>query len=168
VFAREHDLKEYVKWRIVQSITNTAKNFHMGRSMPPRPNPNKPYTKRDFESVCDFLKSVEMLGFVDRFGESMVLFEGFLEQYFPEINLAYIPKNVNQEFKTIEQRLAGLKDQVGADLYDAFVNCNKNDLALFEVAKAHFEKQIESFPGFESKLKIFRDRCSALKNTRKP
>jgi len=167
LYAREHDLKQYIHWRIVQSITNTVKNFYMVKAIPPRENRNAPYTKMDFERACEFLKNVEMLGLVDRFDESMVLFEGFLKKYFPEIDLSYIPQNVHQEFQSIEKRLAGLKDQIGTDLYDTLVSCNHHDLALFEMAREHFEKKVQSFPDFESKLQNF-DRCSALKNTRKP
>jgi len=109
------------------------------------------------------LKNVEMLGFVDRFDESMVLFESFLKEYFPDLDMAYIPQNVNQGFQPIEKGLEILKDGLGGDLYHAFVNCNKNDLALYETARSNFEERIDSFPNFESKLKKFRDRCSALR-----
>jgi len=163
VFARDHDLKQYIQWRICQSISNTVKNFYMCRSIPRREKPNTPYNNIDFERACDFLKNVEMLGFVDRFDESMVLFESFLKEYFPDLDMAYIPQNVNQGFQPIEKRLEILKNGLGGDLYHAFVNCNKNDLALYETARSNFEKRIESFPNFESKLKNFRDRCSALR-----
>jgi len=163
VFARDHDLKQYIQWRICQNISNTVKNFYMCKSIPRREKPNKPYNNIDFERACAFLKNVKMLGFVDRFDESMVLFEGFLEQYFLEIDLAYIPKNVSQKFQPTEEKLEDLKIKLGAELYEGFVHCNRNDMVLYETARSNFEKRIESFPNFESKLKIFRDRCSALR-----
>jgi len=164
VYARGHSLKEYIQWRMIQSVTNTVRNFYMGRSMPPRPSANQPFTKNEFHDACDFLRNVEMLGFVDQFDESMVLFEEFLKPIFPEINLAYIPKNVSQEFKTIEERVGELEEELGTSLFDAFYHSNKNDLALFERVKEFFVEKIQAVSAFESKLQEFKERCDLLRN----
>ncbi len=162
LFATQHDLKEYVQWRMNPDVGNTIRNFYISRCLPPRKFKKKPFTAEEFERACAFLRSVPLLGLVERFDESMVLMEEFLREYIPEIDLSYIPQNVGQKRKSAGERRELLKQELGEELFQELQEKNREDIALYELGKSLLRERIKKVDDLEAKLQDFRERCARL------
>ena len=161
-FARQHDLKEYVKWRMHPDVNNTIRNFYISRCLPPRAQPNTAFTAEEFERACAFLRSVPLLGLVERFDESMILMEAFLSEYIPEIDLSCIPQNISQKRKSAAERRTLLKQELGEELFQELQEKNREDIALYELGQSLLRERINKVVDLEAKLQDFRKRCAQL------
>ncbi len=162
LFATQHDLKEYVQWRMNPDVGNTIRNFYISRFLPRRKIKKKHFTAEEFERARAFLLSVPLLGLVERFDESMVLMEEFLREYIPEIDLSYIPQNVGQKRKSVRERRELLKQELGEELFQKLQERNREDIALYELGKSLVKERINKVEGLEAKLRDFRKRCARL------
>ena len=105
---------------------------------------------------------------MERYDETMVLFEQTLAEAFPGIDLAYIPQNVSSENESeagdeesaVEQVLESL-----GRLQKTVIDRNCYDLALYEIAREHFESRLSSIDRLDEKLADFRDRCQFLRQS---
>jgi hypothetical protein len=162
-YARDHDLREYVQWRMQYTVPPTIRNFHIFRTLPPPVNWKKEVDENKFALAKAYIDSVEMLGFVERFDESMVLFEEELRTFLPDIDLAYVIQNVGQrKMETQEERIERLRNEIGDDTFQRLENSNAKDMELYQYAQNVFEKRCAAVPDLNEKLRIFRDRCTAL------
>ncbi|WP_456384886.1 sulfotransferase family 2 domain-containing protein [Desulfolithobacter sp.] len=162
MFATQHDLKEYVKWRMNPDVGNTIRNFYISRCLPPRQFKKRPFTAEEFERACAFLRSVPLLGLVERFNESMVLMEEFLREYIPGIDLSYIPQNVGQKRKSAGERREFLKQELGEELFQELHEKNREDIALYKLGKSLVQSRIDKVDDLDAKLQDFRNRCARL------
>lgn len=159
-FAREHTLKEYVLWRMRCDVPPTIRNFHVRRT-PPFPAPGRTeLTDKDLTAAMAYIKSVEMLGLVERFDESMVLFEETLRQFFPDIDLAYQIQNVGQNGDGSRQdRIEQLQEKIGLDAFKWLENRNALDLTLYNRAIEVFRERLGQLTSLEDRLADFKQRC---------
>jgi hypothetical protein len=166
ISAKKYGLKSYVEWRMQPTVGATIRNFHFRKCLPPRRYQNKPFTDEEKNFALGYVTSIEMLGLVDRFDESMVLFESFLSDYYPSIDLSYVAQNIGQTKKqTSEERIAALKERVGNETFDLILQNNQEDLMLYNAAVELFEERLTKVPDFKKKLVDFRQRCGRLKNS---
>ncbi len=99
--AKEKSFQEYVAWRMLDEVPRTIRDyqlcniagFHDKRARSPAP---VAWLRRSI----NHLASIDCVGVVDRYDESMVAFEHQLAPYFPDIDLAYIRQNVTQQDKS--------------------------------------------------------------------
>ena len=105
-----------------------------------------------------------LTGVVDRFDESMVVFEETLKPYFPEIDLAYIAQNVQIE-KTLSrsEKHDTIKEALGESLFENVVSANQSDLELYAYANQLLDQRVENIVDFDKKLLAFEERCMILK-----
>lgn len=86
--AKKLNFKEYVAWYMQHDSPATIRNlqtiFLSG---------GKNDFERAFKSALNNLKKTQCIGIVDRYDESMVVFEDYLRDYFPGIDLSYIRRN---------------------------------------------------------------------------
>lgn len=159
-FAREHSLKDYVLWRMRSDVPPTIRNFHIFRSLPEPVHWRRPLGPDDLEKAKEFVRSVDMLGFVDSFDKAMICFENVLAPFFPNIDLSYKIQNVGQNIdQSLEERLQRLRDELGAEAYECLENNNKWDLKLYAYARKLFEARLEKIHDLQQKLYKFQDRC---------
>lgn len=158
--AKELDLAGYVKWRMNPEVNSTIRNFHvtmlLGEHL-------QHIMETDYRQAVLQVRSIGLLGLVEYYDESMVLFEETLKKFFPDIDLAYVPQNVNRErLQTLEERIAEVESQLGDDLAAEVREQNKWDLLLYEDARTILFEKIDATERFTEKLTIFRNRCSIL------
>lgn len=159
-YARNHDLREYVLWRMRFDVPPTIRNFHIYRTLPPPADWKREVDKADLAKAISYVESIEMLGFVEHFDESMVLFEETLRPFFPEIDLSYEIQNVGQpREKTQAERIEGLRQELGNDVFNLLMENNMKDLDLYGSARKSFNERINRVPSFNAKLADFRRRC---------
>jgi len=106
------------------------------------------------------VKKMDMLGIVEKFDESMVLFEETLRKYFSNIDLSYAPQNVGQKVgESKEARLAWLEAEIGRETYELLVQKNKHDIELYDNMREEFQRRVDSVDDFSTKLESFKARC---------
>jgi len=162
-YAREHSLGEYVSWRMRFDVPPTIRNFHIYRSLPGPLNWRRALTGDELSVAKEFVASVPLLGFVDRFDESMILFEYALRPLIPGIDMSYRMQNVGQKAgSTGEDRLALLRKEIGEELFAQLAERNRYDLDLYDYARELFDKRLLQVVDMEADLSEFRARSAAL------
>ena len=160
VHARKLSLRDYILWRMETNVGPTIRNFHAIRSLPVRQVKRKAITKDELQMAIESIQSIPLLGLVDEFDESMILFEETLRQYFPSIDLSYKMQNINQDKQiTQQERIAQLREEIGDEVYQLLLERNKEDLALYDAVVEEFQDRKAKVFDISSKLKHFRIRC---------
>lgn len=159
-FAREHDFPEYVVWRMNPEVPPSIRNFHVRKTLPVSIGYKTPLTEEDLTRAKVALENMPLVGIVERFDVSMVLFEQALRPYFSGLDLSYVPQNVNSSRKTTtEEQIDLVRDKLGRDLYGQFLECNAMDLELYEHAKSVIEARWQRLVDRDRLLEDFRLRC---------
>lgn len=162
--AKQTTFAQYVQWGMNPSSGAPIRNFQTRRCCGYLIHAHDQVNQQDFEAALRQLRDLSLMGRVERYDESMVVFEHTLRPYFPEINLAYVKQNVSQNRKgTLEERVQHVYDRLGSELSALLIEQNKWDQTLITEADAVLSERIEAVPAFEKKLKKFRQRCRRLR-----
>lgn len=162
IHARKFPLREYIHWRMKPEVGATIRNFQARKMLPPRKIGQEIISDAEMNKITRQLSEMEMIGLVERFDESMVLFEECLRQIYPQIDLSYVAQNVGQKAsEKKETRLERLESEIGGETYDLLLKNNQQDLLLFEIAQEEVDSRISRTQDFAGKLAEFRSRCSA-------
>jgi hypothetical protein len=147
------------------SIGATIRNFQtrycVGRLKKPKQN----LTENDLSEAIGFIRGTPLVGMIEVFDESMVLFENALRTWYPDIDLSYVIQNVgrNDERETIK-KIESIKKDLGPEIYRVLENNNDYDLMLYSEAKSLIHDRISHTGQFEYQLIDFRERCTRLKS----
>lgn len=159
-FARNHTLREYILWRMDPSIPPTIRNFHVFRTLPPPVDWREKTNNAALEKAKAYVDSLELLGIVECFEESMVLFEDILKNRFPGIDLSYMSQNVGQRPRgNLDQRLEWLRRRIGTEAFSLLEDQNKADLELYTYAACTNRKRLEKITQLDVKLNGLKNRC---------
>ena len=162
--AKKMTFLQYVMWRMDPSTGATIRNFQTRRCCGRRFKLGDQVTDQDFEVALRHLQSTSLIGIVERYDESMVLFEHALQGLYPDISLAYVKQNVSKGRKgTVEERVQHIYDKLGSEVSTVLRENNEWDRKLYEEADALLSKRIEALPTFDERLKAFRKRCRRFK-----
>ncbi len=160
IHARKFNLKEYVEWRMKPDVGETIRNFYANRCLPPRKQRKEPFSENEILDAKKFISSIEMLGLVEQFDESMVVFEEFLKECNPYIDLSYVLQNVGQHIdESRDERIKKLRDAVGEETFKVLKEKNKEDIDLYNYVKKEFKLRVSKISNFNEKLQSFRKRC---------
>ncbi len=159
IHARELELDDYIVWRMRPDVGRTIRNFHAARSLPPI-KPRQAISESMVTDARNQLMTTPMLGLVEKFDESMVLFEEVLSTYHPTIDLSYTRQNVNQDTKqSSEDRIAAMRKVISDSTYQLLMENNAVDMRLYEFCRGVFDERVEKVVDFDRKLADFRQRC---------
>ncbi len=162
IHAKKYNFKQYVEWRMQPDINATIKDFQV-RFITGTSKPQHLINKKNVAKAKQVLIDYSLVGIVDRYDESMVVFEDYLKKYFPMINLAYIRQNVSQA--NLDMSVEEKKNKVLAELgnlADRVLANNEADLALYQFANNLLDEHRKRISNFFDKLADFRSRCAAL------
>lgn len=168
IYAKDFSFQEYVKWRMMPESSITIRNFQTSMCLDVPDNIFKghitrPIAEADFKSSLGRLKRTMLLGVVDLYDESMVLFEEFLRPFFHNIDCSYMRQNVTAgRKKTLEDRVFDIFQQLGLEINDSMLVHNHWDLKLYRACREIVLERIEKVENFDKKLKNFRKRCLEL------
>jgi len=164
--AKELGLKEYVEWRMKKTTGATIRNFQTRYFVN---EDSADLTAYHFEMAMEEIKNLSLIGVVERYDESMVVFEHHLATFFPYIDLSYIRQNVSSSRDNcIENRIESTKRQLGERLFEQIVDNNNYDLEVHQIANKKLDQRIAQIPNFEQKLSDFKDRCQMLQISANP
>lgn len=162
VKAKEVDFADYIRWRLDEEVAPTVRNFHCSHITS---SGKQPIDRPLYETALAQLIASPLVGTVERYDESMVLFESSLSAHFPDIDLAYIRQNTTQDREaSLKTRIASVETQLGDTLYEAFIAANAWDLKLYEDANAILTERLGGLPGVAQKLAAFQSRCRLLES----
>lgn len=165
--AREKSFAEYVSWRMQHDVSRTIRNyqtvylagFHRRAS-------NALLALKCFSDAIETFKTVPLIGLVEEYDASMVVFESVLKQDFPQLDLAYVAQNVTQPKKRAsdtDQEVASVLSELG-DLAKVVIDENSYDLALYQLVKARLGSQTAAIVDFPGQMEAFNKRCEALRS----
>jgi hypothetical protein len=161
-YAKQHDFTAYVKWRMLPDVNATIRDYQV-RYCLPRRYERGPLDEPMFKQAMDVMGESGLLGVVDRYDESAVVFEEALRDAFPKIDLSYVIQNVGinkggisveKESKEILKSLDSLGDQL--------LEQNKFDLKMYAYGNECLNMKISKIQGYDLKLADFRARCHSL------
>jgi hypothetical protein len=127
--ARQLDLPQFVEWRLSRKGDFSFRDFQAQRLAVMLPH----------ESQTDLaaralrgLQRLPYVGLVEAFDASIHSLQGWLDPVFPGIRLGIAKLNVTQTSDmTLEERLRGLKEVLGLNLYRELIQENQVDLEIF-------------------------------------
>ena len=158
--ARSMSLREYIVWSMQPGISSTLCNFHVIKCHEEAFNDPLAVGDEQFETAKRYIASVPLVGLVDRFDDSMVLFEHLLRDAFPTIDLSYVKRNEGPRLTGGNRdKTAILREAVGDALFDELRQRNTYDLETVSFARETFQRRIEEVPNFEHARSEFQSRC---------
>ncbi|MEH6590796.1 MAG: hypothetical protein V7746_11085 [Halioglobus sp.] len=167
--AKVMDFTDYVSWRMEPKVARTIRDYQSfylaGLPVDER---RKPLSDASYQAALDNLNATACIGVVDRYDESMVVFEAALAQYFPDIDLAYIRQNASRKLWRREKNTAAKIDDVLSqlgELKDLVLANNSHDASLYQMANDKLDQAITNVTGFDQHLSDFQRRCKALRKS---
>jgi len=160
--AKELNFPEYVKWRMGDNVAATIRNCHTNFLSGDGPNPSN--LDKKFELAKQNLLQLPLIGIVDRYDETMVVFEEYLKEFFPNIDLSYVRKNVTDTSKdlSVEDKANKLLQSLDKDLQQLVLEKNAYDLELYKLANELLDEKIARIAEFQIKINDFKERCRAI------
>lgn len=150
-------LAEYVESKLEHSDVNVIANFQVSRLSHADPScPRQSFHRDDRDALaraCRLIDSLPFFGLVERFGESLELMRPILARDFPDLPLVEHRENVLQRNGARVDPAARLREELGAELYDALLLRNVLDLQLYAHACGSFEARLAALraePGTEA------------------
>ena len=158
--AKKHDMRGYFQWRMQDDAPVVIRNFQT-RYLAGRKHPARKLQDLDLDTALMRARLPNVLvGFVERFDESMVLFESILREHFRKLDLAHVKQNQNHTRP--KDSIAYLREALGETLFLKLNAENALDLRLYETLAAEFEARIGRIGDFQQRLEGFKNRCAPL------
>jgi len=159
--AKELSFSDYILWRMRNNVPSIIKNHHV-RYLSNVNNPAKIIDDNLVKSALSRLNLDNVLvGTVERFDESMVLFEHALKTKFPTLDLSYIPQNTA---KSTNNSPHAFLDDLSREAKASLLDNNKMDTQLYHKIDKKLSLLTSKIQGFEKKLESFKNRCQHLNN----
>lgn len=166
--AKEKSFTEYVRWRFQDDVPGTIRDYQTCNITGFHDTKTKQAPVNWLRRAMNHLAAIDCVGVVDRYDESMVVFEEKLSPWFPDIDLAYRAQNVTDPKSevTLEQRVSDTLERLG-ELAVEVIRMNSYDLALYRQANQKLDAALAELPDVEQRLDAFRKRCRKLKSKRR-
>ena len=157
--AKELDFNGFVKWYMEDTSPATIRNIQTIFLSGTRTNQKS--IEEKFSLAMNTLNNFPLIGVVDRYDESMVVFEEYLKDSFPGIDLSYIRKNVTDTNieDSVEEKTNKILSQLDTPTKVLVQEKNALDMKLYERANEKLDAKLDAIENFEKKLIDFKERC---------
>ncbi|TMK27338.1 MAG: class I SAM-dependent methyltransferase [Alphaproteobacteria bacterium] len=132
--ARQHDLAGYLRARLAVPGDRSCRNFHVQRLAMAEPADNG----SEWERALRVFERLPFIGSVEAFDASLAALEAFIKPRFPEFRVFQARENVSRAPSSIEDRVAQLEDELGAETFEIIAAANADDLELYRRALARY------------------------------
>lgn len=158
--ARAMTLREYIVWSMQPGIPSTLCNFHVAKCLDDRFHNPFALGDEQLDAAKRYVASVPLVGLVDRFDDSMVLFEHVLREAFPAIDLSYVKRNAGPRLTWRDRDKATfLRESIGEHVFGELRERNACDLEVVRFARETFQERLGQVHDLESARAEFRSRC---------
>lgn len=155
--SKRMSIREYFNWRLEHSAPAAIRNHHV-RFLINAWTPDAQLGDVELQKALTNARQPQILvGIVERFDESMVMFERKLAGQFPQLDLAYLKHNVNSTIQ--EDSHAYLRRKLGENLFEKLLIENVLDSQLFAETQKVLDEYIDGSVDFSEHLRLFRQRC---------
>lgn len=166
VIAKKLSFQNYVLWRMIPKNGPVIRDYQsrilLGRSIV---RPNQEINEDQFKLILEAISNNQLVGLVEMYDESMVLFEEILRTKYPQINLSYIKQNISQDKSSnLSNSINDVMNQLDSETKKILLNENKWDFLLHRAAMEVILNRITNVSYFNQKLIDFRRRCEELEN----
>lgn len=155
--AKELDFRNFVKWYLQNDAPATIRNcqtiFISGQGDIFENNDSLNLAKKTIENKY-------LVGVVNRYDESMVVFNEYLREYFSDIDLVYKITNFSIETQqlNLEERLAVIHNGLG-DVVSSLISKNQSDIELYQMANYFLDRRLGRILQVSQKLLDFTEKC---------
>lgn len=158
--AKELEFNNFIKWYLDESSPATIRNIQTIFLSGEGTRSNMSIEER-FGIAMNTLNNSNLIGVVDRYDESMVVFEEHLKAYVPDIDLSYIRKNVtdNNIEASVEEKANKVLSQLDSETQRLVKEKNELDMKLYIRANIQLDAKVSSIENFQKKLDNFKERC---------
>ncbi len=158
--AKDLSFEEYLKWYMELDAPATIRNsqtIFLSGEGPASHNIEEKY----FKALNTLLNPNNLVGIVDRYDESVVVFEEAFKSVFPSLDLSYIRRNVTDtDLKsTVDTKSKKLLESLGKETQEVLLANNSYDMDLYEKANILLDQKIAKIANFQIRLDNFKDRC---------
>ncbi|MGA9853605.1 MAG: hypothetical protein WBR15_11820 [Gammaproteobacteria bacterium] len=157
---RQLDMRGYFEWRMSPQSPAVIRSFHTRYLCGIRNFKHGVGDREVANAVAHSRLPQVLVGFVERFDESMVLFESVLRDPFQGVDFSYVRQNYSR--RRVEDVAAYLRAELGAELFAELMHHNRADEQLYAAVEQDFEARLAAIPDFHSRLNAFRARCANL------
>jgi len=140
--AKNMNLKEYVAWRMREDVPATIRNFQT-RVLGDIRSRQK-ITDDDFRIALEELETSEYIGVVDRYDDSMKVFQHLFDKIGIQLDLSYIPQNVyaNNHHRPIQENAKDVLYDLGK-LAQKTIENNQFDLEIYNRANLKLTNKLK-------------------------
>ena len=93
------------------------------------------------------MQELAVVGLVERFDDSMVTAEHFLQPSFPDLDLSYVAQNVDPARRgTLAERLETMREECGPRLFAQLEQLNELDLQLVAATEVELDRRLQFVP----------------------
>lgn len=161
VFARSHSLNDYVMWRMREDVGCTIRNFQTRKLGVSRKiiNSDKLLIEH-FNTAQQYIYLNPLVGLVENYDETMVIFENHLQNEGLIVDLSYMRQNSGKmNHLSFTEKINYLKSELTPSTYNELMEKNCYDLKIYELVKSQQTKFIEENSYFSQRLLDFKNRC---------
>lgn len=131
VLARNTSLAGYIQVRLTMGTDKQCRNFHVDRLSKMISDPTMA-TASPTERAFAALKTLPFIGIVERFDQSMLRLAQLIQPIFPRFQPLAVAANVSRNHEeSLQRKLAAIRSEIGAALYEHLEEINAADLALY-------------------------------------
>lgn len=136
ILAKQTDLPGYLEAMLADPKLRQARNFQASRFA--FGTPGKPADELD--RALATLARLPFVGLVEAYDESIARLVPLLTPHFPDFRAIAAHENVTDRAvdRSVDDRLAAMREEIGAALYDQLIEANQHDLALFAEVRARY------------------------------
>lgn len=151
--ARELDFPDYVRWRLQSDVGPVIRNYQTRYC-------SGTYRDENLETMylqaLSLLDSTPLIGLVDRYEESMALFEYHLRPVFPSLDLSARPVNTSDPLPVDagNKREQALREL--STVLDEATAANYYDIRLYKEATVRFERALRAVPDISGRIEDLR------------
>ncbi|MDE0273925.1 MAG: sulfotransferase family 2 domain-containing protein [Gammaproteobacteria bacterium] len=134
--AQERNFAGYLEGLLDLRNQSLARNFNAVRLAAAVPGPPEQFKQRAMRA----LEALPFVGVVERFSQSLVVLQHWLEPHFPGFQAA--PAWLNASLSSAvspKERLADIEEQLGASLYGKVTEANQVDIEVHRAASQKIE-----------------------------
>lgn len=135
------NFNDYVKWRMQEDVPATIRNIHtifLSGSGPATQN-----LDRMFEQAKQYINSSSLIGVVDRFDDSMMVFQKELAKDFSTMKFSYQKKNVtDKSLIGMKQKIEKVLSLLDTEVVKTLMDKNQYDIELYDIANTRLTNRL--------------------------
>jgi hypothetical protein len=135
---------EYLRWRLDSSRNGVVHNFQTGRMIFDRRLNRRTLKDTDFDLAWERLQVLPFFGLVERFDDSIAMLGALLGQRGISFGTNYVPRNQSKREASLEDRVLGMRAELGEPMWSELLERNARDMQLYERAEREFEARMQA------------------------